>query len=190
MMPSLKHRSIGMIESQSIAVGVHIADAMLKASNVEVLASGTVCPGKHTTLIGGEVSAVDNSIAVGRSLGGSYVVDSFVIANVHEQIFPAIKGAVEPPPRGSRPALGVLESFSIASLLLAADTAAKAADVLIYEIRLGWAIGGKAFVSLMGDVAAVQAAVDAGAAVLEPQGLLVSKIVIPAPHPDLLSVMG
>lgn len=182
------HRAIGMIESQSIATGILMADAMLKASQVDVLAAGTVCPGKHTTLIGGEVAAVQNSIDVARRLGGGHVVDTFVIPNVHDSIFPAIKGAVEWP-RDLR-AIGVIESFSIASLIQAADTAAKTAEVTLIELRLGLAIGGKAFVTMMGDVAAVQAAVEAGSAGLEAQGLLVSKIVIPAPHRDLLRTMA
>lgn len=183
-------KAIGMIESQSIATGIQIADAMLKASNVEVLAAGTVCPGKHTTLIGGNVADVENSIAVGQQMGGSHVVDSFVLPRVHEQLFPAIKGAVELPAAHARQALGVIESFAIASLIVAADTAAKTADVTIMEIRLGLAIGGKAFVTLLGDVAAVEAAVEAGARGLAEQGLLVNKIVIPAPHADLMRVLG
>lgn len=183
------HRAIGMIESQSIATGILMADAMLKASNVEVLHASTVCPGKHTTLIGGDVAAVENSVAVARRLGGSHIVDAFVIPNVHDQVFPAIKGAASAPPAGQQ-SLGVIESFSIASLIVAADTAAKTADVVLHEIRLGWAIGGKAFVTLLGDVAAVQAAVEAGARGLEDQGLLVSKTVIPAPHRDLMRAMG
>lgn len=183
------HRAIGMIESQSIATGILVADAMLKASAVEILASSTVCPGKHTTLIGGDVAAIENSIEVGRRMGGDHIVDSFIIPNVHEQVFPAIKGAVDIQVFEFK-SLGVIEGFSIASLIVAADTAAKTAEVTLYELRLGWSIGGKAYVSLLGDVAAVQAAVAAGARKLEEQGLLVSKIVIPAPHRDLLRAMG
>lgn len=182
------HKAIGMIESQSIATGIFMADAMLKASDVEVLASSTVCPGKHTTLIGGEVAAVQNSVDVAKRIGAGQVVDAFVIPNVHDSIFPAIKGAVQWP--DDLRAVGVIESFSIASLIVAADTAAKTAEVTLIDLRLGLAIGGKAFVTMMGDVAAVQAAVDAGARGLEEQGLLVSKIVIPAPHRDLLRAMA
>jgi microcompartment protein CcmL/EutN len=182
------HKAIGMIESQSIATGILMADAMLKASEVEVLASGTVCPGKHTTLIAGEVAAVQNSIDVARRIGAGHVVDSIVIPNVHDAVFPAIRGGVEWP--GELRALGVIESFAIASLIEAADIAAKTADVTLIDLRLGLAIGGKAFVTMMGDVAAVQAAVDAGARTLEGQGLLVAKIVIPAPHRDLLRTMA
>lgn len=181
-------RAIGMIEAQSIATGILLADAMLKASEVEILASGTVCPGKHTTLIGGDVAAVENSVAVARRLGGGFVVDSFVIPNVHESLFPAIKGALDLP-ESPHQAVGIIESFAIASLIVAADTAAKTADVTLIQLRLGWAIGGKAYVTLMGDVAAVQAAVDAGATPLAAAGLLVSKVVIPAPHRELVRTL-
>ena len=65
----------------------------------------------------------------------------------------------------------------------------KAANVQLIEVRLAMALGGKAFVTLTGNVAAVQAAVDAGAAVVAGKGLLVNKVVIPHPRPELLSEM-
>lgn len=46
--------------------------------------------------------------------------------------------------------------------------------------------GGKAFATLTGDVAAVRAAVDSGAAVCSERGLLVNKVVIPNPRKELL----
>ncbi|HXI24854.1 MAG TPA: BMC domain-containing protein [Pyrinomonadaceae bacterium] len=70
------------------------------------------------------------------------------------------------------------------SLLLGYD---RSADVMLIEIRLAMALGGKAFVTMTGNVAAVQAAVDAGASVLGGKGLLVNKIVIPAPRMELLN---
>ena len=72
-------------------------------------------------------------------------------------------------------------------MIEAADAAAKAAKVQLLELRLAMALGGKAFVTLTGDVAAAQAAVDAGAAVVASKGLLVNKVVIPAPRRELLS---
>ncbi|MBT6631143.1 MAG: BMC domain-containing protein, partial [Gemmatimonadetes bacterium] len=71
------------------------------------------------------------------------------------------------------------------SLIEAADTAVKTADVQLLEIRVAMALGGKAFARVCGPVSAVQAAVDAGAAVVEAKGLLVNKVVIPAPSPEL-----
>ena len=86
-------------------------------------------------------------------------------------------------------ALGIIESFSVTSLIEAADAAAKAADVQLIELRLAMALGGKAFATMTGSVSAVQAAVDAGAEVVSAKGLLVNKVVIPRPHKNLLSEM-
>jgi len=82
-----------------------------------------------------------------------------------------------------------LESFSVASLIEGADAAAKAADVQLIEVRLAMALGGKAFVTLTGDVAAVESAVAAGAQAIGRKGLLVNKVVIPRPRPELLNEM-
>jgi microcompartment protein CcmL/EutN len=77
----------------------------------------------------------------------------------------------------------------VASLIQAADTAVKTAKVELVEIRLAMALGGKAFVSLTGSVAAVRSAVDAGAAIIAEKGLLTNKVVIPHPRPELLNEM-
>ncbi len=66
-----------------------------------------------------------------------------------------------------------------------ADAAAKAADVVLFRVHLAMAIGGKGFVLLTGDVASVEAAVAAGAAVAADEGILVGKAVIPAPAKEL-----
>src|SRR5690606_17945278 len=103
-----------------------------------------------------------------------------------ESVFPAISGAAK---IDALQALGVVESFSVASLIEGADAAVKAANVRLLEIRLAMALGGKAFLTLTGNVAAVEAAVEAGAAVVAQKGLLVNKAVIPSPRPELLNEM-
>ena len=66
------------------------------------------------------------------------MVDSLLISNVHEQLFPALAGAVEV----TKPqAVGVVEFYSVASAILAADRAAKAAQITLIEVRIGYAIG-------------------------------------------------
>jgi microcompartment protein CcmL/EutN len=82
-------------------------------------------------------------------------------------------------------ALGIFESFNVATLIKAADAAAKSADVKLLEVRLAMALGGKAFCTLTGDVGSVQAAVDAGRAVIAEAGVLVNAVVISKPHPDV-----
>ncbi|MPM84626.1 hypothetical protein SDC9_131699 [bioreactor metagenome] len=76
--------------------------------------------------------------------------------------------------------------FTVTASVYAADAAVKAADVDLIEVRLGTGIGGKSFVVLTGEVAAVNEAVSCGINCENCQGMLVSSVVIPSPHPELL----
>lgn len=175
-------KAIGLIELTSIAAGFQVADTMLKAGNVQLLLSRSICSGKYMVLVGGDTSAVESAVGAGAASAAGCLIDQFVIPNVHPDVFTALGRSQPPAPNG---ALGVLESFNVATLLVAADAAAKAANVILMEIRLAMAMGGKAFVSMTGDVASVQAAVDAGRQVISEKGLLVNAVVIPRPHPDV-----
>lgn len=175
--------AIGGVELSSIAKGLETADAMLKTSDVRILVSRTICPGKYVILVSGEVGAVNAAVEAGSSRAAHALVDQFVIPNVHPQVFPAIEGTG---PAGELESLGVIESFSVSALIEAADAAVKAADVRLIEIRLAMALGGKAFVTLTGSVASAETAVGAGAAVVGRRGLLVEKVVIPQPRKELL----
>lgn len=178
--------AFGLIELTSIAAGFQVCDAMLKAAGVELVLSRSICSGKYMVLIRGGVASVQASVAAGIAAGDFSVIDSFVIPNIDESVVPAIRGVnkVE-----TLDALGVIESFSVASLIEGADAAVKSANVRLIEIRLAMALGGKAFVTLTGSVGDVRAAVDAGAAVVAAKGLLTNKVVIPNPRPELLSEM-
>jgi microcompartment protein CcmL/EutN len=178
--------SLGLIELTSVAAGYEVTDAMLKASAVTLVISRSICSGKYMVMVNGGVADVEAAVEAGRRAGNFSLVDSFVIPNIHESIAPAIAGhnKVE-----ALEALGVIESFSVASLIEGADAAAKSANVKLIEIRLAMALGGKAFVTLTGNVAAVRSAVEAGAAVVASRGLLTNKVVIANPRPELLSEM-
>ena len=70
-------------------------------------------------------------------------------------------------------------------MILSADAALKAADIQGLELRLGSGLGGKAFFTFTGDVAAVEAAIDAGRHLVQERGLLVDIEVIPSPAAKL-----
>jgi microcompartment protein CcmL/EutN len=182
----MARNSIGLIELTSIASGFQVCDTMLKAADVELILSRSICSGKYMVMVRGEVGAVQSAVSAGASLNRFSIIDSFVIPNLHESVFPAISGATKVE---TLEALGILESFSVASLIEGADAAVKAANVQLIEIRLAMALGGKAFVTLTGNVAAVQSAIDAGAEVVGQKGMLVNKVVIPRPRPELLNEM-
>ena len=178
--------SIGLIELGSIAAGYEVCDAMLKAADVELLLARSICSGKFIVMVRGDVGAVQSAVGAGSQAGGFSKIDSFVIPNVHESVFPALTGAVKVE---ALQALGIIESFSVASLIEGADAAVKSANVRLVELRLAMALGGKAYATLTGSVAAVQSAVDSGAAVVAQKGLLVNKVVIPSPRRELLTEM-
>ena len=174
-------KAIAMVELTSIARGIETSDAMVKAARVELLRASTVCPGKYIVIVGGDTGAVKASLAAGIETGKEFVVDTLMIPNVHEQLFPAIQGTVvvENPV-----AIGAVEFYSIAAAIKAADAAAKAAQVQLIEVRTGYAVGGKGYFTLTGDVGAVRAAVKAA----EHEGeLIVGSTVIPRPAKTVLN---
>lgn len=176
--------AIGIVETSSLAKGYQVADAVMKRANVKMVVNRTICPGKYMVLIGGDVDAVNASIDAGVEAGAHTVVDHFVIPNVHPDVFPAISGVAHMP---EIKALGIIEGFSVASIIEAADAAIKAADVELISIHLAMAIGGKAYVTFTGEVGAVESAVEAGAEIVESKGLLVEKVIIPSPRKEILS---
>jgi Carbon dioxide concentrating mechanism/carboxysome shell protein len=176
-------RTIGLIELNSIARGIQVADEMIKAAEVELLLAKTVCPGKYIILVTGNVGAVQAAISHGEAAGQESVVNKLLVPNVHPQVIPAINAASNVEKLRD---LGVLEFFSIASAIVAADAAAKSANVELIEVRLGVGIGGKAFITLTGDISSVNNAVTVGANTALESGMLVNKAVIAAPSKELL----
>ncbi len=177
-------RAIGMVEFTSIARGIYAADQMVKVSDVEIVTATSVCPGKYIAIVHGDVAAVQDSVAVGEKMAEEYLVDSIIIPNVSPAVFPAIMGATMPE---KIKALGIMESFSLATMIIAADAILKSADLEPLELRLGNGLGGKAFFTFTGDVAAVQTGVEAGKAITEEKGLMVNSEIIPSPSERLIS---
>jgi microcompartment protein CcmL/EutN len=176
--------SLGLVELGSIAGGYLVADTMLKAAAVELVLARTICSGKYMVLVKGDVAAVEAAVRAGSAV--TETIDTFVIPNVHETLPPAIAGFARV---DALEALGIIESFSVASLIEGADAMVKTANVRLVEVRLAMALGGKAFASCTGSVADVTSAVEAGARAIARKGLLVNRIVIPRPRPELLSDM-
>ncbi|MBQ9437527.1 MAG: BMC domain-containing protein [Lachnospiraceae bacterium] len=178
--------TIGFLELNSIAKGIEAADAMCKAGNVMLHSAKASCPGKFNILISGEVAAVQSAMKNGKIIGGSHVIDDLVIPRVHDQVLSAINMGTYPEHPES---IGILEYFSVASAIVGADAAVKSANVSLIEIRMGVGIGGKAFVTLTGDVSACETAVKNGALAAEETGFLVSKVVIPHPNKQIYKTL-
>lgn len=178
--------AIGMIETNSIPYGICAGDAMMKAAQVSLVTAQTVCAGKYIVLISGEVAAVKASVAAGEQCTLGSLIDSLIIPNVDDRVIAAMAGA---PEAEKVEALGIVETFSLASTIQAADTAVKAAQVSLMEIRLGRGMGGKSFLIFTGEVAAVEAALKAIEADEGSKGLIGSSVVIPSPHENIVKAL-
>ena len=85
-------------------------------------------------------------------------------------------------------ALGMIETRGLVASIEAADAMVKAANVTLQcKEHVG---GGLVTIMVRGDVGAVKAATDAGAAAAERVGTLISVHVIPRPHEELEEILG
>jgi len=174
--------AIALVETNSIAQGIQVGDAMMKKADVRLYEARSICPGKYMVLVGGEVGPVEESYREGVAVAADTLVDQLFLPNAHPDIFPALMSATLP---GGGEALGIIETVTAAVCIVAADAAAKAADIRLLEIRLANGLGGKSFVLIEGDVSNVEAAMAAGVAQASKEGLLVRSVIIPQLHAEM-----
>ena len=158
----------------------------MKAANTTLIIARTVCSGKYLIVFSGKVGDVESAMETALAVGGTSVIDKLVVANVHPALFPAMAQSVALSPEEIG-ALGIVETFSASSAMVAADVAAKAASVTIFRLSLAMAMGGKGLLMMTGGVADVEAAVNAAAEAVKAHGLLVSTTVIPRPSKELFT---
>ena len=176
--------AVGAIELSSIGIGYRVQDEMLKSASVDLLIARTICSGKYLIVVGGNIDAVEAAMQTALSVGDDAVIDHLTVANAHEAVFPAMAQSVVLAPEDIG-ALGIIETFSGVSALIAADYAGKAARVTLFRLHVAMALGGKGLLMMTGSVSDVTAAVQAGANAVRQRGLLVSQVVIPRPSPEL-----
>jgi len=87
--------AIGMLEFTSIARGIEASDFMVKAAQVDLIRSSTICPGKYVVIVAGNTGDVTAAMAAGEKKGEGYVVDQLLIPNIHPQLIPAINMTVQ-----------------------------------------------------------------------------------------------
>lgn len=175
-------KAIGMIEFKTVSAGVRAADVMVKTAHVELLEAQVVCPGKYIALIAGELSAVKSAVETSQETAREHFIDSFVLGNPHPAIFPAIYGATKVE---RMDALGILETYDAASIIVAADAAAKTAAVELIELRIAKGMCGKSYLYLTGEVAAASAAIEKAKAVAAEGGMYLDSTVIARPDAQL-----
>ncbi len=174
------HEALGLLEIDGVPRAVRAQDAALKRAPIEVLACAPVSPGKMVLILAGTVASVEESLAAADEVAGSARLDKLFLPGVHPAVIAALGGAEEQ--RGAD-ALGLLELATVAAALVAADAAVKATDVRLGRMHLASGFGGKAYFTLAGTQADVEAAVAAAGAAAGDR--LRDHEIIAAPHDDL-----
>lgn len=174
----MANKAIGLIEYKTVSSGMTATDILVKTADVNIIQAETVCPGKYIALIEGNVAAVKAAVDAAKRAIPDKLIDDFVLGNPHESIFKAIWGTtnVEKPA-----AIGILETYSVAQAIVAADVAAKAADVQLVELRLARGMCGKCYMLLTGEVAAVTMAIEKAKASSGEYGMYLDSSVIAGP---------
>ena len=165
-------KAIGMIEFKTTSTGVTAADAMVKTSEVEIVEAQTVCPGKYIAIITGDLSAVKAAVDTAVTTYEDKCIDSFVLGNPHESLFPAIYGTTQVEEIS---ALGILETYDAASII-------EAAIVDLIELRIAKGMCGKSYMMITGEVSAVSASIDRAKELVAEKGMYLDSSVIA--HPD------
>lgn len=180
-----QRNAIGIIELSSIYKGFEVQDIVLKATKVEKLIARTICSGKYMILVRGEIADVETCIRRAKESGGFAIVNAIMVSNVDEKVFPALVGAttLESPEVDG---MAVLETFSVASAIKAADFAVKEAEITLLRIHIAMAVGGKGFVIMTGNIDALKSALVPAVEYVKEEGLLAGYTLITRPHKDLL----
>jgi microcompartment protein CcmL/EutN len=172
--------ALALIEVSSIARGMVVTDACVKKAEVRLLASKPISPGRYITLFWGSVAEVEEAYREGLAVAGETLDDQLFLPGAYEGLLEAILAVSQLP---SVDALGIIETFTVGSALLSADAACKAALVQLLELRLATGIGGKSYYIVTGELHDVEAAVEAGTAILS-SGQLRQSEIIAHPAPD------
>lgn len=175
-------KAIGVIELKCIPKGIEAADAALKSAGVEMVSSHPSCPGKYEIILSGSISNITAAVNHVTAKFEGYVIDSSIMGRIDEQVIAALFSTHATPARGS---LGIVETFSAASAIKAADVAVKTARVEIFDLRVSRGMGGKGVLLIVGEIGDVTAAAEAAADYARSVASLSAVSVIAAPHDEL-----
>ncbi|HHT78723.1 MAG TPA: BMC domain-containing protein [Actinobacteria bacterium] len=174
--------SVGVVEFRSIAVGISSVDIIVKASNVSIVDAKTICPGKYYIVFTGGAADVENSYKTIMDKNDDFIIDGCTIMNIYPQLLAALTQTSN---ISELNAIGVIETLTSPSIFIAADSAVKASDVDLVEIRIARALGGKNFCVINGDISSVKESVMTGIKHAREKDFLVDYQIIASPHPDL-----
>lgn len=181
MNPALSPAALGAIEVSSIARGLYVVDALVKRAEVTVVRADPITPGKYVIVFAGGEEECSESLDAADDAAQGATIDKLILPNAHIALVPALDGHGFV---GASGALGMLELTTVCATLLSADRALKTAEVSLVALHLARQIDGKGYFAFTGSHDAVEAALEAGEEIVDPDKRA-GRELIARPHPDL-----
>jgi microcompartment protein CcmL/EutN len=178
---------IGLLELSSIARGIEVTDAVLKAAYVRVVFARPFSPGKYAVLFTGEVDSVTSALRRGAEIAGEDLLEDLLVPALDATVLAALDRPIVVP---ELDAVGIVETSTIASAIRGADAARKSATVTMIELRLAQGVGGKSYFTLTGEVSDVEVATIAAASLASERGALLRRVVISRPHDEMRELLA
>ena len=178
-------KALAMVEFSTVASGITALDIITKTAQVDILAAQTICPGKYMIIFCGSIGAVNASLESARRV--AHNMDEFLLGSPHPDIFPALMGTTLLPENA---ALGLVETYSGAAAIKAADAAAKTAYINLAQIHIAHGMCGKSTVMFTGEIAAVSTALEAAKKEASDKGRLLDTALIANPDKKMLAAMN
>ena len=198
--------SVGLLEVPFFSVAIVVADRVAKAAAIRLAGLESVGDERILIRLEGLPDAVQAGLEAGALCAEGLGVASARVRLArpapgmhgllnHPNVINTLYGGRDQclpedhstPMNPNQQAIGILETQGLAAVLEASDAMLKAADVtLVGKEKIG-----AAYVSVIirGDVAAVSAAIEAGAAAAAPLGKVIASHVIARPHADMLALL-
>lgn len=183
----IKELCIGLLEISSIALGIKCLDAMIKRSPIQVIKAFTLCPGKYLILITADVASVEESLKAGKKIAGNFLIDELFLPTTDYQVYQAITGTNK---INTLDSIGIIETYSVASSIIAADISTKTSDISIIEFKIATMLGGKSYFTINGVLSNVEAAIERVSMSNSINNKLVNQVIIPAPHIDMFKFIS
>jgi microcompartment protein CcmL/EutN len=178
---NLSGPAIGLLELESIARGMAVADVLVKRAPVVLSLAEPVTPGKYLLLFSGGVAEVEESFQAGVEAAGPTLLDKLLLPHPARGLTSALSGTFLEEWGES---IGVVETHTVAAALLAADAGLKRSETWMRQLHLARGIGGKGLFLLTGSLDMVEAALEGASQAIEPSLLLTTEL-IRRPHLEL-----
>ena len=152
----IRRDALAVVEFSTMPAGLLATDAATKASEIELLFSGTVHPGKFLLVFEGGVSETELALTAARRAGRHTLIDAIHLPFPH----PQLRSAAPTTMGNEEPALIAVETLTIPSLLGGLDRALKGTLVVLRLLRLADHLGGKSIAVLEGNLPDIEACAD------------------------------